>query len=126
MFIIAAITKFLLARKVSSSAAGPLAWAIALVGAALLAFGGWQLVKRSIIRQHDAEQRAEAAEEQLDRVFTADSVDDALENRDEADDDAVEGAIDDAVDQDPNEGRTATGPVTNAALDELRRQRARQ
>ena len=126
MFIIAAIAKFLLARGASERLAGPLAWAIAAVAAALLAFGGWQLVKASIIRQHDAKQRAEAAEDLLETVETADSVDDRLEDRDEEADDSLGKVIDDAVAQDPDHGSRPAGPVSNAAVDELRRQRAGQ
>jgi hypothetical protein len=123
MFIITWIAKSLLARGLSTRSAGILSWAIPIAGAALLIWGGWSLLKHNIISNHDDKQRAEQAERQLGRVGTADAVDDSLEKRDAAVDDAVKGAIDDAVRNDPSRGASPAGPVSNAAVDELRRSR---
>lgn len=113
-----------LVGRVAAKAVQPLSWLLGIGGAALLAFGAWQLVKHTIISQDRAEQRAETAERQLERTTSADRVDTGLEARDEARDDAVKGAIDDAKRSDPKGGSGAVGPVSNAAVDELRRSRA--
>lgn len=126
MFLIGWIAKLLIARGISEKKAGPMSWLIALAAAALLLFGGWQLVKRSIIRNNDAVQEAQVAGEQLKRTHNADTVDDKLEQRDQVRDSNVKGAIEDAVDKDPKHGAAPAGPVSNAAADELRRQRERR
>lgn len=123
MFIIAWIAKALIARNVSARAAGPLSWVISIIGAGLLIFAGWSLIKHGIISQHDSAQRAKALEQQLDRTNKADQADAGLEKRDADNDQTVKGAIDDAIRKDPNAGTGAAGPVSNAAVDELRRSR---
>lgn len=124
-FFIGWIAKAFIARGISAKKAGPLAWLIAAVAAALLLFVGWQLLKRAIITQHDAVQEAQILAEQLKRTHKADGVDDRLEQRDQVRDSNVKGAIEDAVDKDPKHGAAPAGPVANAAADELRRQRER-
>lgn len=123
MFIIAWLAKILIARDIPARVAGFLSWGIAITMALTLIFVGWQVVKHYIIRQHDAEQRADAAEGQLARVGSADNVDAVLENRDDAADEAVRGAIDHAVQTDSAHGASPVGPVSNAAVDELRKHR---
>lgn len=121
MIVVSTIAGWLLQAKVSQRLARPLAWVIAIVGAVLLAWAAWSLLKGSIIRSHDAEVRAQAAERQLDRQAEADG--DQL-NRQAADGqakDQLQGVLENAVDHDPRGGNAAAGPGANAVLGELRR-----
>jgi hypothetical protein len=117
------IAKFLISRSVSTAAAGRLAGGISIAGMALVAFLGWQIIKHQVIKQDRTEQRAEVAEERLKRTNTADRVDSGLEKRDEAQDERLQGVIDHAAQEDPRRGTGSVGPVSNAAVDELRRRR---
>jgi hypothetical protein len=119
------IAKFLIARGLSEQRAGPASKALLIVMAVLAAFTGWQLVKHRIIANHDAKREAEVTARQLDRVHTADAVDKELQDKADIDSANVGKVIDDAVDKDPAGGASPAGPVTNAAADELRRQRGK-
>lgn len=126
MFIVGIIAKALIGRGMTAQKAGPLSWGITIVGAALLAFAGWQLVKHSIIKTHDTEQRAKNAERQLERTNMADEVDAGLERRDQDADARLEKGMDNAIAKDPAHGTTVTGPVSNAVADELRENRRKR
>ncbi len=126
MPIIPWIAAKLLARGVSGRAAGPLSWLIGIGGALLLLFMGWQLLVHVIISKHDADVAAKTAETQLKRTNEADAVDAGLERRDQDADERLGGVIDDAKHNDPKSGAGSVGPVSNAAVDELRASRKRK
>ncbi len=126
MPIIAWLAKGFIARKVSERFAVPLAWLTVIVAVLLVAAGAYQLVKHNIIATHDAKGAAKTAEKQLQRVQKADGVDHTLGEQDATAAEAVKGARDHAVHTDPQAGNRPVGPVSNATVDELRRQRAHQ
>ena len=115
-----------LAPSVGAKFAKPLAWLLLAIAIAGIAFGGWQLLKNSIIDDHETAGRADAAEQQLGRQEAGDETDNALEDRDDENiDDLQEGARD-AANSDPEGARAPVGPVSRSVHDRLREQRNRK
>ena len=81
---------------------------------------------RRMIEGHDATQRADQAEAQVERTQQAETGELAARKVDQANAEQVKGAIDNAVTANPEAVRAGVGPATSAALDELRRRQARQ
>lgn len=95
---------------------------VALVAIAIvLAIG---IRDRRMIDAHDANQRADQAEAQIEREHKADAGELAARQVDQQHAEQLKGAIDNAVTAEPEAARSGVGPATSAALDELRRRQA--
>ena len=99
-------------------------WAYATL-AGLIALAVWlHLHDRAVIRGHEAEVTARVVAATAAANETALRNDATRSAEDAARDAAIREAIDHAVQAHPDDARRASGPVTNAVVDRLRRSQA--
>lgn len=123
IFPVGIIANWLLKKGLDEKATGPVAWVIAIVILAIALGGGWALLKDSIIDEHMTGERADRAEQQLERQEQAQGRSDEQERRDEAVIDDLREGANDAARDDPEGAGSRVGPVTRSVHDRLREER---
>lgn len=78
------IFDFLLGQGLKEKAAGPVAWVIAAVIAALAIWGAIAAYNSSVIDRYLLGERAEKAEKTIEQIEEAEGIDAELEGRDDA------------------------------------------
>ena len=117
------IFNFLLGQGLKEKAAGPVAWVIAAVIAALAIWGAVAAYNSSVIDRYLLGERAEKAEKTIEQIEEAEGIDGELERRDDAFIEELEEGARNAATNDPEGAGSAVGPVTSNVHDSLRRGR---